>query len=1145
MKSFNKFLRDAIIVFIIGSIIFSCGGGGRKSINYSLPSQIPSTQENEGTNELYFSQSYAKSFLTQLPMDGQQPWEKRDRQGYIVTGGRFSSAINTRSDFIAGIERFLEVGDVTDFGEASKLRSGNPGEKLLSFAIYRVSLGDSQPGAISVDANLHLKADGTMSDYYLGVSDYSSGTWKWFGPFTDSHVREVLPTSDYTNELGNTFLAVAAYDGSIFDIVGLGLNVRDEGDTSPPPVPSSPALTPILGGVFLQFVPVFADDLAGYRIYYAHYPFDSITDFGVKSVNYVEGLSWHVLPISENIYVRVSAIDVNGNESGLSEPIYNKGWVGVMPTVGLETDIVSGSRGDIARLTATGADSYDFDLDGDGFFEMTGDTSGVQNIVLDTTGIIRPAVRGTTNTGGIAFAAISLIITSNSRPAAYATASPTSGIVPLDVNFVGIGEDDDGTIALYAWDFNGDGIFDFSSPTNPIPPIQTYSIPGLYNVKFRVEDNEGAWDVDTVSIEALENPTNQMPIITGISASPSISPPGTTVNFTVTATDKDGVVLTVKWDFDNDGVFDASGTSASNIFTTSGLYYVKVQVTDDKGGYAVGYVVVAVEDAPPNIPPTIESASASPNSGGAPLNVSFSGSAYDSEGSISEYAWDFENDGTFDFTSASSASTSHTYTTEGFYTARLRVTDNFGDTSSAFVGINVLYNIPPVAILNASASRVYLGETGGLDVIFDASESYDPEGGSLQYAFDPLGQGGYSSFSSSSTHTYTYNFTGLFPAGLRVKDPLGAIDDTSRHIWVYRFGSQHITSGVVAGTDISLSVVDGFPAIAFADSFYGNLLYMRALDASGSNWGDQIFIDEVDISSGGTSLNIVDGKPAVTYRENGFGNGDTLRYAIAGDANGSWWYSPIIIDSGLDIGKYSSLFVVNGYPAISYYDGVNGDLKYVRATDSSGFNWGTPITVDDGGTDDVGQFTTLRVVNGNPAISYYDYTNGDLKFVRANDTDGTTWGTPIVVDGASDWVGAYASMEIVNIVEGNPSGNPAIAYMGDSILLYVKASDSDGSSWDTPVIVDDSGEADGFCSLAVINGVPGIAYKAFGQGENNILLFVHSGDYAGSTWGTPVYVNTSGDVGDFATLKEVNFKPAIVAEDSTRGRLVYCYPRLD
>ncbi len=37
----------------------------------------------------------------------------------------------------------------------------------------------------------------------------------------------------------------------------------------------------------------------------------------------------------------------------------------------------------------------------------------------------------------------------------------------------------------------------------------------------------------------------------------------------------------------------------------------------------------------------------------------------------------------------------------------------------------------------------------------------------------------------------------------------------------------------------------------------------------------------------------------------------------------------------------------------------------------------------------VGQWTSLAVVNGRPAISYYDANNRDLKYVRASDADGT------------------------------------------------------------------------------------------------------------------------------------------------------------
>jgi hypothetical protein len=72
--------------------------------------------------------------------------------------------------------------------------------------------------------------------------------------------------------------------------------------------------------------------------------------------------------------------------------------------------------------------------------------------------------------------------------------------------------------------------------------------------------------------------------------------------------------------------------------------------------------------------------------------------------------------------------------------------------------------------------------------------------------------------------------------------------------------------------------------------------------------------------------------------------------------------------------------VIAGRPAISYWDYNNSDLKYVRAYDADGSTWGTPFVVDSVGN--VGTFTSMLSLNGYPAISYCDETNGDLKFAR-------------------------------------------------------------------------------------------------------------------------------------------------------------------
>src|SRR3954454_18757532 len=79
-------------------------------------------------------------------------------------------------------------------------------------------------------------------------------------------------------------------------------------------------------------------------------------------------------------------------------------------------------------------------------------------------------------------------------------------------------------------------------------------------------------------------------------------------------------------------------------------------------------------------------ATATPNSGPVPLNVSFDGrGSVDPEGAALSYAWDLDGDGQFD--DSTSATPAWTYSTPQQVTVRLRVTDNQGLTDSASVRV--------------------------------------------------------------------------------------------------------------------------------------------------------------------------------------------------------------------------------------------------------------------------------------------------------------------------------------------------------------------------------------------------------------------------------------------------------------------------
>jgi hypothetical protein len=109
-----------------------------------------------------------------------------------------------------------------------------------------------------------------------------------------------------------------------------------------------------------------------------------------------------------------------------------------------------------------------------------------------------------------------------------------------------------------------------------------------------------------------------------------------------------------------------------------------------------------------------------------------------------------------------------------------------------------------------------------------------------------------------------------------------------------------------------------------------------------------------------------------------------LKYIRATSATGSNpgdWGPALTLDAGAQVGWFSSLAEVDGKPAISYFDYTNGDVKFIQASSSTGCepeDWYSPGIVDRQGT--VGQPTSQAVVNGNPAICYQDDSAGSLKY---------------------------------------------------------------------------------------------------------------------------------------------------------------------
>lgn len=325
---------------------------------------------------------------------------------------------------------------------------------------------------------------------------------------------------------------------------------------------------------------------------------------------------------------------------------------------------------------------------------------------------------------------------------------------------------------------------------------------------------------------------------------------------------------------------------------------------------------------------------------------------------------------------------------------------------------------------------------------------------------------------------------------------------------------------------ITLEVVNGNPAIAYCSSNSNySINYIRATNVNGTAWGFRVTIGSTNTNQGRfASLKIVNGNPAVAFYSE---LGSNLKYARANDVSGTTWATPISVVTTTTVGQYTSLQIVNGNPAISYYDFTNGNLKYVRATNASGTAWAAAVSVDI--TDNIGQYTSMQIVNGNPAISYYDVTNMNLKYVSATDALGTTWAAPISFDENGD-VGTYNSTQIVN-------GYPAVSYydVSKSHLKFVRASNAAGTAWDLPVTVDVS-NVGYYTSLQVVNGNPAISYYDL---NNTNLKYVRANDAVGGSWSIPVSVDVVGNTGWYTSLQMVNGNPAIAYYDQTNDDLKY------
>lgn len=297
----------------------------------------------------------------------------------------------------------------------------------------------------------------------------------------------------------------------------------------------------------------------------------------------------------------------------------------------------------------------------------------------------------------------------------------TENLSPYDTARVSISTDDGAT-----WQEVWSSAYDSAGSTMSSVTIDLSNFIGS-NIRLRFgfdtidsvfNDYEG-WVVDDIQIlAAVTGVPNQAPMANA--GGPYTGSHNIPVVFDGSgSSDPDGDTLTYSWDF-GDGS-SGNGVSPSHTYVADGSYTMTLTVSD---GYLSNMQTTSVDII--NEPPTADAGG--PYTGKVNTAIAFDGSnSFDPNNDSLTYDWDF-GDGTTLLDGG--ATPTHVYKVLGQLTVILTVDDNKGASAQATTQVQVVNNLPPVAV--AGADQNVWPKTA---VTLDGGLSHDDDGTITAYAW--------------------------------------------------------------------------------------------------------------------------------------------------------------------------------------------------------------------------------------------------------------------------------------------------------------------------------------------------------------------------------------------------------------------------
>ena len=450
--------------------------------------------------------------------------------------------------------------------------------------------------------------------------------------------------------------------------------------------------------------------------------------------------------------------------------------------------------------------------------------------------------------------------------------------------------------------------------------------------------------------------------------------------------------------------------------------------------------------------------------------------------------------------------------------------------------------------LDAAGRLSLFNSAGSVDVIVDVVGLYEPAGAGGVGVAGPTGPAGPAGAKGVKGDAGTPGADGPTgpsgPAG-PAGGSVGPKGDTGGQGVQGIAGTQLMTSSnpdPSSGGQFSSMRLDnsGFPVISHYDSANGDLRLTRCYDPSCVVAHSSI-VENGDFTGQYTSLRLDSNDiPVISYYD---GSTTALKLAHCQDVDCATPATINTVDAIGNAGMYSSLALDSvGNPVISYYRASSGDLAVAVCNDvncAGGNESLTTVNTGDGG-DDIGQYSSLAldVFGDTPVVAYYNATAGDLKVVHCANLDCSGPQPSNLVDGSSGDVGTSLSMTL------DVSGNPVMSYY-DSTNIALNVARCDDPTCSTAVVnqtqtaliglIDTSIALD---TNAALTEVPVVSYIDDTSGVDVVMRIVRCGDATCTTWSSATPDAISGELPmNTSLVLDLDGSPIIGRFDSVAARL--------